>query len=272
MFMHSLRFIAVAGTLAGFAAGIACACSGGTPVGVNPSPTPTDPPAVAVDPLIARLMADLNHDQFTVREQAMAELQRIGKAVVPALRQTLASQPPAEVRHRAERVLQQLGEPIVQQPPAKAASTTRAYMGCGTYSGRTLTPVQRQQPGDERLGVRLEKPADVVALQLDLPAGQGLVIQQVQADSAAAKAGLKTLDILLEINGKPVPSDPAAFTKLLTEIKVNTPVDAVVLRKGRKETVKGLTVPEARAVVAPVQRVNYPADMSCRGSSLGSVK
>jgi hypothetical protein len=95
-----------------------------------------------------------------------------------------------------------------------------------------------------RLGARLEKPSDTLVEQLDLPKGQGQVITQINDDSAAAKAGIKANDILLELDGKPVSSDAKEFEKQLGDIKADTAVDAVVLRKGKKETVKGISMPE----------------------------
>ena len=81
------------------------------------------------------------------------------------------------------------------------------------------------------------------------------MIAHVKAGSAAAKAGLKANDILLELNGKPKCShEPKEFVKMLQEVKANTPVDAVVLRKGKKETLKGLSLPEA-----PKPATCYPA-------------
>jgi len=121
--------------------------------------------------------------------------------------------------------------------------------GLGGLPGMTRGAVPRPEEG--RLGARLGKPSDAMVDQLDLPKGQGLVIEDVTADSAAAKAGMKTHDILLELNGKPVPSDAQEMAKLVHEIKADTPVDALVLRKGRKETVKGLKLPEAKAVERP---------------------
>lgn len=103
------------------------------------------------------------------------------------------------------------------------------------------------QQEDARLGSAIEKPSTVLADQLDLPKGQGMVLSNVKADSAAAKAGLKTNDILLEINGKSVPSDEAEYYKLINDIKPGAAVDAVVLRKGKKETVKNVTLPEGKA-------------------------
>ncbi|MFL5240924.1 MAG: M56 family metallopeptidase [Gemmataceae bacterium] len=103
-------------------------------------------------------------------------------------------------------------------------------------------------PQEGRLGVHVQKPSATLAEQLDLPKGQGLVIEQVTPDSAAAKAGLKPHDILLEIAGKTVPDNTAELSsKILSEIKADTKVDAVVLRKGKKETIKGLSLPEAKA-------------------------
>lgn len=98
-----------------------------------------------------------------------------------------------------------------------------------------------------RLGARMEKPSATLAEQLDLPKDQGLVVRTVTPDTPAAKAGMKANDILLELNGKPVPANVQEFVKQLHDIKADKPVDAVVLRKGKRETIKGLTLPEAKA-------------------------
>jgi hypothetical protein len=102
-------------------------------------------------------------------------------------------------------------------------------------------------PGSGRLGVQVQTPGAALVEQLDLPKEHGLVISEVVPDSAAAKAGLKANDILLEFAGKAVPSDPGEFIRQLGDVKADQSVDAVVLRKGRKETVKGVKLPEARA-------------------------
>jgi membrane-associated protease RseP (regulator of RpoE activity) len=106
---------------------------------------------------------------------------------------------------------------------------------------------EHARPHDGRLGVAVEKPSAALIEQLELPKGQGLVIQQVMPDSAAGKAGLRVNDILLEMNGKPVPDEAPTFAKQLGEIKNNTPVDVVVVRKGKKETIRGLTLPGPKA-------------------------
>lgn len=105
-----------------------------------------------------------------------------------------------------------------------------------------------------RLGVRVEVPSAVLADQLDLPKGQGLVIEDVTPDSPAAKAGLKSHDILLQFNGKPVPSNPAEFAEALRDIKVDATVDVVVKRKGKEEKIKDVQLPELKTEPKPRKR------------------
>jgi hypothetical protein len=98
-----------------------------------------------------------------------------------------------------------------------------------------------------RLGIGIEKPGPHLADQLDLPKGEGVVIQEVVPNSAAAKAGLKAHDILLELDGKPVSNEPEKLVQTINKIKAKEPFDAVVLRKGRRETIKGISLPEHKA-------------------------
>jgi beta-lactamase regulating signal transducer with metallopeptidase domain len=100
--------------------------------------------------------------------------------------------------------------------------------------------------GSGRLGIRVDRPSSVLADQLDLPKGQGLVVQDVLPDSAAAKAGLKPHDVLLQFDGKAVSNDPAEFSELVREAKADTPLSVVVKRKGKEETIKGLSLPEQK--------------------------
>jgi len=104
--------------------------------------------------------------------------------------------------------------------------------------------------GKGRLGAVVRVPDETLSHQLDLPRDQGLVLDDVRPDSAAAKAGLAKHDVLLELDGKPVPSDVAEFVKQLADVKADAAVEAVVLRKGKKETVKGLKLPAKDAVAS----------------------
>ncbi|MBX9680627.1 MAG: PDZ domain-containing protein [Gemmataceae bacterium] len=99
-----------------------------------------------------------------------------------------------------------------------------------------------------RLGVRLQVPPPAMVEQLDLPEGQGLIIADVNAGSSAEKAGLKKHDVLLEVGGAKVPSTILAFQNHLKNLK-DEPVDATVIRKGKRETVKGIKLADAKDVV-----------------------
>jgi hypothetical protein len=119
---------------------------------------------------------------------------------------------------------------------------------------RAIPPVRAITPKANRLGAVVDSPSPALVDQLDLPKNQGIVIGKLKEDSAAANAGLKEHDILLELDGKAVPSKVEEFVKVLNEIKSDAPVDATVLRKGKRETIKGIKLPkvnDAKVGVSP---------------------
>jgi hypothetical protein len=93
------------------------------------------------------------------------------------------------------------------------------------------------------LGAGLEPPGSILASQLGLVNGQGLLVTSVQPNSPAAKAGLEVHDILWELDGKPVAGSLRALQQALAAIPPNTTVDAVVIRRGEKTTLQGLSLP-----------------------------
>ena len=62
---------------------------------------------------ITRLIADLDSDQFAVREKTERQLEKIGEEAEAALRKTLAARPSAEVRRRVEQLLEKLERGIL---------------------------------------------------------------------------------------------------------------------------------------------------------------
>jgi hypothetical protein len=124
--------------------------------------------------------------------------------------------------------------------------------------GAILPPAAPNPPRpepDPRLGARVATPNATLVEQLELPKGHGVVLEEVPPGSAAARAGLKAHDILLELDGKPVPSDRAEFARFLAALAADKPVPATVLRRGRRETVAGLRLAEGRAA-RPAPRLN----------------
>ena len=100
--------------------------------------------------------------------------------------------------------------------------------------------------GDVRLGVQLERPTPALSDQLDLPANRGLVVAAVLPDTPAVAAGIQTHDILLEIGGKPVPTDVVDLQRLLREIKADDKVDIMLMRKGKKVMLKQVKLPASK--------------------------
>jgi hypothetical protein len=104
-----------------------------------------------------------------------------------------------------------------------------------------------QLPPRGRLGVMVEGPSPELREQLDLPENQGQLIREVVRDSVAEKIGLKVNDIILEFNGKAVSAIPQEFVQMVRQHKPDAEATLVILRKGKKETIKGIKLPEVKA-------------------------
>ena len=86
--------------------------------GVGLLRTRLQPVAVAEPARVARLIADLDNDDFARRDRATAELEALEGPVAPALRAALRGEPSAEARRRLEAVLKRL--PTDEAVPAGA--------------------------------------------------------------------------------------------------------------------------------------------------------
>ncbi len=60
---------------------------------------------------MARLLSELDNDDFAVREKASKELAKLGELTLPALEKALAGDPSPETRYRVERLLEKLSTP-----------------------------------------------------------------------------------------------------------------------------------------------------------------
>jgi hypothetical protein len=97
----------------------------------------------------------------------------------------------------------------------------------------------------DRLGVRLQKPSDDTIQQLGIADTDGLVVEDVRIGSAAESVGIKVGDILLSFDGQNVPNDVDQFHFQLETLKTNQPIDVMLLRDGKSETLQGLILPES---------------------------
>jgi WD40 repeat protein len=72
---------------------------------------------------IAGLIVDLDSNEFRVRDKATRDLEQLGDAAAPALREALDAQPSLEVRRRVDGLLQKLANPV---PTAERLRELRA--------------------------------------------------------------------------------------------------------------------------------------------------
>jgi WD40 repeat protein len=102
---------------------------------------------------IARLIADLDHDDFAAREKASAELETIGPRVEPALRRALAGEASPEVRTRVKRLLDRLRSPAGQPPPPEVVRVraVEALEANGTPEARKVLAELAAGPADAPL-------------------------------------------------------------------------------------------------------------------------
>lgn len=149
----------------------------------------------------------------------------------------------------------------VEFMPFPAFPGQNAFPGADPFAGRVGGVRQRQSV----LGVAVEKLSPALAEQLDLPADKGVVVAAVAAGSPAEKAGLKKNDVLVKVAGQDVPGDAAAFAALVTKLKAGEKFDADVIRKGKKETVKGIELPKP---AEPPARGRLEADRLLPGGRL----
>lgn len=85
------------------------------------------------------------------------------------------------------------------------------------------------------LGVEIEEVTPERAKDLKLAAVRGVVVQQVEADSPAAKAGLKQNDVILQYDGHGV-EGTVQFRRLVRETPPGRAVNVEVSRNGATQT------------------------------------
>ena len=96
---------------------------------------------------------------------------------------------------------------------------------------------EEQAPTGPRMGVRLAPLSSALADQLGLDANAGVLIADVEAGSAAEKAGVKANDVLIRVDGKDVAGVESVRTTVQDALKKKEfAVD--VLRRGKKQTLK----------------------------------
>lgn len=87
------------------------------------------------------------------------------------------------------------------------------------------------------LGIAMNDVTPDNASFFSLPDASGAIVSQVSPDSPASRAGLKTGDVLRELNGKRIVNG-SALQVAVTQIAPGNTIDLGILRNGKPETVK----------------------------------
>jgi serine protease Do len=82
-------------------------------------------------------------------------------------------------------------------------------------------------------GIEGQEVTPDVAASLNLPRPMGMLVKTVHPASPARKAGLKTGDVIVAVNGKEI-DDPGAFRYRIATLDVGAEADLDVLREGKK--------------------------------------
>jgi serine protease Do len=93
--------------------------------------------------------------------------------------------------------------------------------------------VQVLTGGGSQIGVSVSDIDSEGAKRLKLPNVSGVLIEDVQEDSPASKAGIKAGDVVVEFDGERVRS-MRQFTRLVQETPADRQVTAVVMRDGQR--------------------------------------
>jgi WD40 repeat protein len=100
---------------------------------------------------LAQLIADLDSNEFTVREKAARELEQLEELAGPALRKALADHPSAETRRRLERLVDNLDGPVTGADALRRIRAVEVLERIGTPEARRLLEALASGDPDSRL-------------------------------------------------------------------------------------------------------------------------
>jgi Do/DeqQ family serine protease len=87
------------------------------------------------------------------------------------------------------------------------------------------------------LGVGIQPLTPELAKSFGLGADEGILVNQVMPKSPAEAAGLKTGDLILTVDGKPV-KDPRQLQRIVAEAEIGKSIEVTILREKQKRTLR----------------------------------
>jgi serine protease Do len=106
------------------------------------------------------------------------------------------------------------------------------------------------------LGVEMQEVTPALAEQFKLATNHGALVADVVPDSPAAKAGLKSSDVITKFDGKPV-TDARHLKLAVAEVQPGQKVDTEVMRDGKTLTLSVTTVERPSEQVLAQQGRNF---------------
>ena len=125
------------------------------------------------------------------------------------------------------------------------------------------------------IGVNIQGVTDDIAEALRLPAGtRGALVARAQEDGPAAKAGIRSGDVIIRFNGVAVP-EMRALPRIVADNTVGSSVPVVIWRDGKEETVTitlGELPTEQRQAEAPAApSVQGPVELAGLGLRVAAI-
>jgi serine protease Do len=119
------------------------------------------------------------------------------------------------------------------------------------------------------LGVQIQPVTDEIAESMGLTGAKGALVSDVTDNSPAAKAGVKTGDTVVSVNGTEI-LEPKDLARRIAQIKPGEPVDLTVIRDGKQTTlsVEIGTMPNDIDLSKAPSANPAPASLSSLGLSL----
>ncbi len=109
------------------------------------------PQSVAEREEIRRLIAELDSDQFAVRQQAARDLEKLGGQAEPVLRIALKNRPSLEVRRQVEQLLEKLQGPVQAAEVIRELRSLELLEHSNTAEARALLRSLAEGPPEARL-------------------------------------------------------------------------------------------------------------------------
>ena len=139
------------------------------------------------------------------------------------------------------------GGPLVNMRGEVIGMNSAIATGIGQFAGvgfaipsnliKTMLPklIKGEKIVRGQLGVIIQDLSPALAKQFDLSEAKGVLVSQVNKDSAAEKAGLKTGDVIVHFDGQAV-TDVRQLRNLVASTQPGTRVKIDILRNGKAET------------------------------------